>query len=207
MSTTNNFPTLPPLVPKRGSATTHFLWKQTFLAHGWQFKGEIPNLPKALIIVAPHTSNIDGWFAAMTIFSLGIKITVMGKDSLFKPPFKKLLHWLDVFPVKRSSPEGIIEQIKNKFDSHQAIWVAMSPEGTRSGAEKWKSGFYRIATAAKVPLVMVGFDYKLKQIIFLGVFHPTGDYEKDLKEIQAKYYGITPFHPDKLSYPLRHRSD
>jgi 1-acyl-sn-glycerol-3-phosphate acyltransferase len=196
---------LPPLVPKRGNANSHLFWQNALIAHGWQINGEIPNLPKALLIGAPHTSNMDGWYAFMAVMGLGLNITVMAKDSLFKPPFKKLLHWLNVLPVKRSSPEGLIEQIKQEFERHEAIWVGISPEGTRAGAEKWKSGFYRIAMRANVPIVMVAFDYKLKQIIFLGVFDPTGDYEQDLQQIQAKYYGITPHHPEKLSHPLRRK--
>lgn len=203
MSSHLSFSELPALVPKRGNATSHSFWKNALIAHGWQVTGDIPDLPKALLIGAPHTSNLDAWYALMAVLGLGLRITVMAKDTLFKPPFKTLLHWLNVVPVKRSSPEGLIEQIKNEFDRHEAIWVGISPEGTRSGAEKWKSGFYRIAMSANVPIVMVGFDYKLKQIIFLGVFQPTGHYEQDLKEIQEKYRGLTPHHPEKLSHPLR----
>jgi 1-acyl-sn-glycerol-3-phosphate acyltransferase len=194
---------MPPLVPRRGNAFSHQLWQGILHSHGWTVTGEIPNVPKAMVIAAPHTSNMDGWYCFMAIMSLGINITVMAKDSLFKPPFKSILHWLNVIPVKRSSPEGFIDQVVAEYQQRDQIWMAMSPEGTRNSAPKWKSGFYRIAVAANIPLVIATIDYAKRQITLKNLFYPTGNYEQDLPAILEYYRGIQPYNPDQLSLPLK----
>ncbi len=198
-------PVVPVLVPKRGSALSHLFWQKTLHAQDWEVVGEIPNISKALVIAAPHTSNVDAWYAFMAIMSLGLNVTVMAKDSLFKPPFKSILKWLNVIPVKRSSPQGLIDQIVSEFERHDSIWVAMSPEGTRSGAEKWKSGFYRIAMAAHVPIMIVAIDYRLKQVVLKGLLQPSGHYEEDLELILQQYQGIEPYNVEQLSLPLKQK--
>lgn len=194
---------MPPLVPRRGNALSHQLWQGILHSHGWTVTGEIPNVPKAMVIAAPHTSNMDGWYCFMAIMSLGINITVMAKDSLFKPPFKSILHWLNVIPVKRSSPEGLIDQVVAEYKQRDQIWMAMSPEGTRNSAPKWKSGFYRIAVAANIPLVIATIDYAKRQITLKNLFYPTGNYEQDLPAILEYYRGVQPYNPDQLSLPLK----
>lgn len=196
-------PVVPPLVPRRGSPLTRQLWTSILSMEGWQVKGEIPNIAKAVIIAAPHTSNLDGVYGFTAVLALGIEIKAMAKDTLFKPPFKPILNWLNIIPVTRNSPEGIVDEMKTEFDRHEALWLGIAPEGTRSAAEKWKSGFYRIAMGANVPIIMGGFDYSTKTIHFLGVVHPSGNYEKDLEDILCHYRKLTPCHMDKLSYPLR----
>lgn len=198
-----HIPHMPPLVPRRGNAFSHQLWQRILHSHGWTVTGEIPNVPKAMVIAAPHTSNMDGWYCFMAIMSLGINITVMAKDSLFKPPFKSILHWLNVIPVKRSSPEGFIDQVVAEYQQRDQIWMAMSPEGTRNSAPKWKSGFYRIAVAANIPLVIATIDYAKRQITLKNLFYPTGNYEQDLPAILEYYRGIQPYNPDQLSLPLK----
>lgn len=198
-----HIPHMPPLVPRRGNALSHQLWQGILHSHGWTVTGEIPNVPKAMVIAAPHTSNMDGWYCFMAIMSLGINITVMAKDSLFKPPFKSILHWLNVIPVKRSSPEGLIDQVVAEYKQRDQIWMAMSPEGTRNSAPKWKSGFYRIAVAANIPLVIATIDYAKRQITLKNLFYPTGNYEQDLPAILEYYRGVQPYNPDQLSLPLK----
>ncbi len=105
MSTTR-FPRLPPLVPSRGGKLSQALFKQLFLAQGWQLKGEFPNLPKAVAIISPHTSNIDAWLGFNALLGLGIQITIFGKDSLFRTPLKPILEWIGVVPVVRDTPQG-----------------------------------------------------------------------------------------------------
>lgn len=199
------FPTAPPKLPKRGNALSKIVWRNLFLAQGWQIKGEIPNINKAVLIGAPHTSNLDGWYAFLAIMGLGVNITIMGKDSLFKPPFRRFFKWLNLMPVQRHSSTGLVDQVNAEFDKQQAMWIGIAPEGTRMGAKQWKSGFYHIAVKAQVPIIMVGLDYAKRQIIFLGTFYPTGDYAHDLPLIIAHYKGLTPYHLDKLSDPLKTR--
>lgn len=199
-----HFPDLPPLVPQRGTAYSRALCKKLFLGQGWTVVGEIPNLSKAVAIISPHTSNIDGWYGFLAIGGLGLKITVLGKDTLFKPALKPLLNWAGLIPVHRDSAHGLTEQVVTTIHAHDKIWIGMAPEGTRKKAEKMKSGFYHIAHAAGIPIVMFAFDYDHKTIYCLGAFTPTGHYQQDLEHIMQRYVGhFSPKNPDWLAEPLQ----
>ncbi|NNG75071.1 acyltransferase [Acinetobacter sp. ANC 4277] len=201
-----HFPTFPDQVPARGSSLSRNIFKKLFLAQGWSFEGEFPNLPKAVAIISPHTSNIDAWHGFTALLGLGIKITIFGKHTLFKTPLKPLLEWIGVIPVNRSTQQGLTQQIIDFIDTQDHIWVGMAPEGTRKQAESFRSGFYRIAVGAHIPIVMFSFDYDHKTIYCLGVFQPTGNYEQDLEQILNRYVGkFSPKNPDWLAKPLQNR--
>ena len=201
-----HFPTLPDQVPARGSSLSRTIFKKIFLAQGWHFEGEFPNLPKAVAIISPHTSNIDAWHGFTALLGLGIKITIFGKHTLFNTPLKPLLEWIGVIPVNRSIQQGTTQQIINFIDTQEQIWVGMAPEGTRKQSESFRSGFYRIALGANIPIVMFSFDYNRKTIYCLGVFQPTGNYEQDLEHILDQYVGkFSPKNPEWLAKPLQNR--
>lgn len=203
MSTTR-FPKLPPLVPSRGGKLIQILFKQLFLAQGWQLKGEFPNLPKAVAIISPHTSNIDAWLGFNALLGLDIQITIFGKDSLFRTPLKPILEWIGVVPVVRDTPQGHTRQIVDVINKTDRIWVGMAPEGSRKAPEKIRSGFYHIAKAAHLPIVMFSFDYDIKTVHILGVYHLTGDYEYDLEQIYKHYEGkFSARNPDWVAKPLQ----
>ena len=201
-----HFPTLPDQVPARGSSLSRTIFKKIFLAQGWHFEGEFPNLPKAVAIISPHTSNIDAWHGFTALLGVGIKITIFGKHTLFNTPLKPLLEWIGVIPVNRSIQQGTTQQIIDFIDTQEQIWVGMAPEGTRKQAESFRSGFYRIAVGANLPIVMFSFDYNRKTIHCLGVFQPTGNYEQDLERILNRYVGkFYPKNPQWLAKPLQNR--
>ena len=203
MSTTR-FPKLPPLVPSRGGKLIQILFKQLFLAQGWQLKGEFPNLPKAVAIISPHTSNIDAWLGFNALLGLDIQITIFGKDSLFRTQLKPILEWIGVVPVVRDTPQGHTRQIVDVINKTDRIWVGMAPEGSRKAPEKIRSGFYHIAKAAHLPIVMFSFDYDIKTVHILGVYHLTGDYEYDLEQIYKHYEGkFSAKNPDWVAKPLQ----
>jgi hypothetical protein len=129
---------------------------------------------------------------------------VFGKDSLFRFPFKSLLKWIGIIPVKRNSNNGLTVQAVEKIHSTDKIWIALAPEGTRKRAEKIKSGFYWIAYQADIPIVMFSFDYKHKKVYCLGIMQPTGNYEADLEYILKQYQGkFFPKKPEWLALPLQ----
>ena len=183
----SRFPTLPPHVPAGGSRWSKSLFRKIFLAQGWSFEGEFPDLAKAVAIISPHTSNIDAWHGFTALLGLGIQITVFGKHTLFHTPLKPLLEWVGVIPVNRATPHGLTQQIIQIIQNKDQIWVGMAPEGTRKSANTIKSGFYRIAVGAQIPIVMFAFDYEKKMIRCLGVFHPSGNFNEDLPKILACY--------------------
>ena len=199
-----NFPSIPDQVPQRGNTTSRNIFKNLYLVQGWGFEGEFPNLPKAVVFIAPHTSNYDGLYAFLAMLGIGIKVTIFGKDSLFKTPLKSLFEWIGVIPVHRDSPHGLTQQIIDVIQQQDKIWIAIAPEGTRKKAEKIKSGFYHIAMGADIPIVIFSLDYDKKQIHCLGILQPTGDYEKDLQDILERFKGkFSPKRLHLLSRPLQ----
>ncbi|AXQ21491.1 acyltransferase [Acinetobacter wuhouensis] len=199
-----NFPNIPDQVPQRGTTSSRNLFKKLYLAQGWGFVGEFPNLPKAVVFIAPHTSNFDGLYAFLAMLGIGVKVTIFGKDSLFKTPLKGLFEWIGVIPVERDSPHGLTQQIVDVIHQQEKIWIAIAPEGTRNRAEKIKSGFYHIAMGANIPIAIFSFDYEKKLIHCLGTLQPTGDYDQDLVEILNRFNGkFSPKHPKLLSIPLQ----
>ena len=130
------FPQLPPHVPSRGSKLSRTFFRQLFLGQGWRLEGEFPDLPKAVAIISPHTSNIDAWLGFNALLGLGIQITIFGKDSLFRTPLKPVLEWIGVVPVVRDSPQGHTRQIVEIIEKSEQIWVGMAPEGSRKAPKK-----------------------------------------------------------------------
>ena len=141
-----------------------------------------------MLIAAPHTSNWDLPYTLMVAFSLRLHVYWMGKEQLFKPPFRGVMMWLGGIPVDRAKSTNLVaasvEAIKAADGPMQLI---VPPEGTRSKTRYWKTGFYYIAVGAQVPIVMAYMDYE-KKISGLGpVFQPTGDLEADMDAIKAFY--------------------
>jgi len=154
--------------------------------------GEMPDLPKFVLIGAPHTTNWDLPNTLAAGLHYGVGVHWMGKDGIFKWPFGGLMRWLGGIPVDRSKRNNAVEQMVAYFDAHDELIVVIPPEGTRSHVDRWKSGFYHIATGARVPIVMAFMDYKAREVGIKGVFYPTGDYEADLAQIQAVYAPMMP---------------
>jgi 1-acyl-sn-glycerol-3-phosphate acyltransferase len=157
-------------------------------ATGWKFSGEpFPDLPKFVLIVAPHTSNWDFLVGLQAMYALGIQGTFLAKDSLFKGPLGILMRWLGGVPVDRSKAKGdAVTQTVEVIREAECIIPVVAPEGTRK-ASRWKTGFYWIAHKAGVPILPVAFDYSVREVRVFPLFHPTGDVERDLPRIRALY--------------------
>lgn len=166
---------------------------------GWRVQGKMPDTKKIVIIAAPHTSNWDLPFTLFVAFVLKIKIFWMGKDTIFKPPFKGICKWLGGIPIDRSRSNSVVTQSIEQFNKKQEFALAIPPSGTRSKVTYWKTGFYHIAMGAKVPIVLGFLDYKRK-IGGLGpTIHPTGNLDADMEHIRAFYRGITGKYPEKAT--------
>ena len=157
---------------------------------GWKSEGKKPEVKKCVIIAAPHTSNWDLPLALFFAFHFKIKIYWLGKDSLFKAPFHGFFKWLGGIPINREKKSQVVNQSIEYFEHFPELSLMVPSSGTRASVTKWKTGFYYIAHGAKVPIVLGFLDYKRK-IGGLGpLFYPTGDYEKDIKEIKTFYSSI-----------------
>jgi 1-acyl-sn-glycerol-3-phosphate acyltransferase len=156
---------------------------------GWKVLGTLPpGAEKSVLIAAPHTSNWDLPYTLMVAFSLRLTVYWMGKEQIFRFPFRGLMMWLGGIPVQRDKSTNLVaasvEAIKAASGPLQLI---VPPEGTRSKTRFWKTGFYHIAVGAQVPIVMAYMDYE-KKISGLGpVFEPTGNIEADMAQIKAFY--------------------
>jgi 1-acyl-sn-glycerol-3-phosphate acyltransferase len=160
----------------------------------------VQNYQKAVMIAAPHTSNWDYVYTMAALYALEIPIKYLGKDSLFKFPLGILVRSLGGIPVRRNQKNNLVNDMAKMInDSSEQMQLIVPAEGTRSFSKEWKSGFYHIANVAKVPIILGFLDFGKKEVGFLDEFNPTGDYERDLKDIQKKYIGITPKHPALFS--------
>lgn len=158
---------------------------------GWKVKGDaLKKVPKAVIIVIPHTSNWDFPIGLWTRVETGKDIKFIAKDSIFRWPFGRLFRSLGGYPVDRSGNLNFVDSVVRIFDEHENFLISMSPEGTRKKVSKLKSGFYYIAMGAKVPIIMCKFDWANRVVDFADPFHPSGDYEKDLEKIREHFTGV-----------------
>lgn len=195
---------LGPLTPRRGTPFSQRLGEAWLRLIGWKITGTPPTVPKAMFIGAPHTSNRDGFVAAATILALRLRITVMAKAELFKGPLGSFFRWAGVMPVYRATSRGgQVEQVIERFQSSESIYIGIAPEGTRHASPAWKTGFYHMAVKAGVPIVPFVLDFGRKELRIHPAFQPTGDQEADMAYLMSLYRGVIPADPSRLSLPLR----
>ena len=162
----------------------------------WEVVGKVPAGEKFVLVGAPHTSNWDFPLALLALYTLRLKVSWIGKDTLFRKPFGGFMRRLGGIAINRNSPQGIVDQIAKQFRDSRKLAIAIAPSGTRKKREYWKSGFYWIALAAEVPIACGYLDYK-KKIACLGLsFFPTGNIKEDMYRIRDFFKGIQGKYPE-----------
>ncbi len=154
---------------------------------GWKIEGDFPSLNKFVLAVVPHTRNTDFIIGVLTRAVVDQKISYVGKKELFNPLTGWFFRALGGTPINRNSTENKVSSIAKIFKEKEVFRMAIAPEGTRKKVDKWKTGFYYIAMEAEVPILLVNFNYALKQVGFLKLFYPTGNIEKDFKEMESYF--------------------
>ena len=177
-----NMPQLP-----RQRRFSRWLGRTVLRLGGWRVTGTLPDIPRLVLIAAPHSSNWGGIWGMAAKMALGFDARVLGKDALFWWPLSIVLRRLGVIPLDRSRPQGVVEQAIELIRSSPKMWFALAPEGTRKPVEKWKSGFLKIAHGAGVPVLMAYFHYPQKTIGIGPLFTPTGDDAADMAAIREFY--------------------
>ena len=172
---------------------------------GWRIEGRPSDLDRCVFVVAPHTSNWDFVFAILVKWSLRVSVNFLGKASLFRPPFGWWFRWMGGAPVERSHPQGLVEQVVQKFKTRRSFRLALAPEGTRKKTAYWKSGFYQIATGAGVPLQVVALDLRGKRFVFGQTITLSGNVSKDMDEIRGFYSALNVI--SDADTPVRLRSE
>lgn len=156
-------------------------------ALGWRLEGRWPDLRRMVVVLAPHTSNWDFFLAICVVVALGVRAHWIGKHTLFRWPFGRLMRYLGGTPIVRDASIGRVAQIVEQIKRSDEFILGVAPEGTRRRAPRWKSGFYHVAVGAGVPILLAYLDYS-QRVVGLGpVFHPTGDERSDLASIRSFY--------------------
>lgn len=160
---------------------------------------EFPHhLQKAVVIIAPHTYWKD--FLIGIAFRSVLKVKhgkYLGKEELFNSPFGFLFRWLGGTPVDRFSKHGVVDQVVEKFNRADNLFIALSPEGTRKKVDKLRTGFYHIAKKAGVPIVMVGLDYAKKELSIAEPFYTSDDEAADFRKIIRFFAPLKGYYPEK----------
>ena len=171
-------------VPRRGSPIGRVIGRTMLRLLGWSVAGEIPDLPKFVVAVAPHTSNWDFVVGMATMFALDLKLTFIGKHTLFRWPIEGLMRWMGGVPVDRSAPHGVVGETIDAIVSVEQRVIAIAPQGTRKPVAHFKSGFLHIAGGARVPVLLASLDYAARCVRFGPMFTPGEDVDADLARVE-----------------------
>ncbi len=190
-------PVLGPAVPQHRGRLIRALGHAVLRVAGWRLTGTIPDLPRFVVIVAPHTSNWDFPVGLAAKWALGFDVTWLGKDALFRPPLGWFMRAVGGMPVDRSAPNAMVDRTAREFATRERMVLVLAPEGTRHKVTKWRSGFWHIARTANVPVVCAAIDWGTKQVRFGPTLtvRPDVDPEVDIARIKSHYDDVRGFHP------------
>ena len=162
---------------------------------GWRVDGRLPDLPKFVLIGAPHTSNWDFVLFLGVVFTLRANVRFMGKAEIFRSPLGAFFRYCGGFPVDRKKSTGLVDQMVNTCKNSDQFILTITPEGTRHHVQEWKTGFYHIAKGAGIPIVIAVVDGRHKTVRIGQVFHPTEDMDADMRKIKGVFDGIVGINP------------
>ncbi|MHB8260945.1 MAG: 1-acyl-sn-glycerol-3-phosphate acyltransferase [Bacteroidia bacterium] len=181
------------------------MFRLLFRIRKWKITNYLPdNIKKCVIVAAPHTSNWDFVYgiAGLKIMKLNMRFTI--KKEWMRFPFIRMMKSLGALPIDRTAiktgeKKGSVEAIAELFASREELHLMVTPEGTRSKMEKWKTGFYYIALKAEIPIALGFLDYKKRTCGIDKIIYPTGDFKMDMKQIMDFYKNITAKYPINFS--------
>lgn len=174
----------------------------SFIYHrllGWKTDVTVENYDKCVICAAPHTTNWDLFIGKLFYGSIGRKTSFMMKKEWFFFPLGIIFKAVGGIPVFRGRKTSLVDQMAARFAESKRFHLAITPEGTRKANPDWKKGFYYIALKAQVPIVLIGIDYPSKTIHATKALMPTGDFEKDIREIKLYFKDFRGKHPEQFS--------
>lgn len=184
----------------RAAWLTRPLGRLMLAASGWRVEGR-PVAPQCVMIVAPHTSSWDFVHGLAAKWALSLSVHFLAKKELFRFPLGGFLRAVGGLAVDRGSTDGLAERLTGLFASGTAVYVVITPEGTRGKVGAWKTGFHRIAVAAGVPIIPVALDYAARAVRVLPPYSPTGDYATDLAALARHFTPAIARHPEKYTTP------
>jgi len=175
--------------------------KFLFKIYGWKLVGKIPvEIKKYVLIAVPHTTNMDFFLAMPTMWSLGVPGKFLIKKEHMDAWYGPLIKWMGGLGVDRKNQSlDFVEQLKKIVADHNQLAMLFTPEGTRKRVEKWKTGFYRVATAVDIPIILAYADYQDNEVHIGHVFNPSGDFVKDFEYMENFYKNITAAYPENYN--------
>ena len=188
-----------PGLPRRGTALSRALALRVLGLFGWRIEGAFPDWPKIVVIVAPHTSNWDFALGIVGMFAVGLRASWLGKHTVFRFPLTPVLRWLGGEPVDRTAPHGTVGVAIDHFRTRPQWVLGLSPEGTRRRAERWKTGFYRIAVGAGVPIITVTVDYGARVLKIGEPVTPGPDEAAEIAQLRARFRKEMAKYPEKFA--------
>lgn len=192
--------TQPGLADRKPSLASRLV-KRALLAfyrsRGWTAQGTPPADGRFVLIAAPHTSNWDFVYFLGLTNALGINPRFMAKDSLFRWPLGRFMRDMGGVPIDRSARSDMVKAMVAEFAKGGPFILTIAPEGTRGKVTQWRTGFYHIARAAGVPMVVGLMDYATRTGGLGPAIMPTGDYRADMEKVFAVYRTVTPKHPER----------
>ena len=188
------------------STILHHYARYLMRRNGWCVEGQLPDIPKFVLIGAPHTANWDAVLFLGVVFRLRVHIHVMAKAEAFRFPVAWLFRYCGGIPVDRRRSTGMVDQMVKVFNESEEFILTIAPEGTRHEVAEWKRGFYHIAKGAGVPIVIAIVDGKHKTVRLGQVFHPTDDMEADIRAIQGYFAGVAGIKPRRKYITLENYS-
>jgi 1-acyl-sn-glycerol-3-phosphate acyltransferase len=189
----------PQRLPRRGNRVSRALAGTVLRLWRWRIDGPFPDVPKAVIVVAPHTSNWDFIPGALGMLALGLRISWLAKHTVFRWPLGPVLRWLGGVAVRRDERAGTVGQAVALFNEHPALLLALTPEGTRRAVSRWRGGFARIAAGAAVPAVPVALDWGTRRLRIGQTLTLSGNPETDEATLRAWFAGTRALRPEKTN--------
>jgi len=191
-------PQLGSAIPSRGNVVSKAIGRFMLLILRWKIIGEVHNVSKIVIVVAPHTSWTDFWVGLATKLALGLRASWLIADTYTKWPVGNIIRWLGGIPVNRQANNDLVSSVVGTFNVQDGLVLGILPEGTRKKVAKWKSGFWYIAKEAGVPIQLASLDYDKRSFEFGLVIETTENKDSDMRKIQEYYKSVTPRHQGKF---------
>jgi 1-acyl-sn-glycerol-3-phosphate acyltransferase len=180
-------PAVPAQAPALNSRFWPWLMRSLLKLSGWRLLGQLPDVPKLILIGAPHSSYWDGVWGLMMKIGLGININIMIKREVLEGPLGVILRPIGMIPINRSAALNVVGQMVKRFQEHERMWLGITPEGTRKRVKQWKSGFLRIAREANVPIQTLFIDYPSKTFTLGPLVQASDDPDADMATIRALF--------------------
>lgn len=181
------FPRAPPQMPQYAPSFAGAVCRYLYMHCGWRVAGEPPDVAKLVAIAAPHSSNWDVIWGLLIKLGLRLDVRFIGKREAFFWPLGPVLRSFGGIPIDRRHAQNVVREMAELFAANERLWLAIAPEGTRKKVKEWKSGFWRIARAANVPILPVYFHYPEKTIGFGPLIYPSDDLDADMARIREFY--------------------